>query len=99
LGISLIRFGVDDILNTTELIDSQGNVITIASVFSTADYGFTFSYARKLPVPGFQYGVNAKIIRRIIGKFADSWGLDLMSDFSLKRMTGNSVNGSGHHHL
>jgi hypothetical protein len=56
---------VDDILNTTELIDSQGNVITIASVFSTADYGFTFSYARKLP--GFQYGVNAKIIRRIIG--------------------------------
>jgi hypothetical protein len=24
---------VDDILNTTELIDSQGNVITIASVF------------------------------------------------------------------
>jgi hypothetical protein len=42
-------------------------LITIASVFSTADYGFTFSYARKLPVPGFQYGVNAKIIRRIIG--------------------------------
>jgi hypothetical protein len=36
--------------------------------FSTADYGFTFSYARKLPVPGFQYGVNAKIIRRVIGK-------------------------------
>jgi hypothetical protein len=33
---------------------------------------------------GFQYGVNAKIIRRIIGKFADSWELDLMSDFSLK---------------
>jgi hypothetical protein len=25
-GISLIRFGVDDILNTTELIDSQGNI-------------------------------------------------------------------------
>jgi hypothetical protein len=34
---------------------------------------------------GFQYGVNAKIIRRIIGKFADSWDLDLMS-FSLKKM-------------
>jgi hypothetical protein len=25
-GISLIRFGVDDILNTTELIDSEGNI-------------------------------------------------------------------------
>ena len=74
-GISLIRFGVDDILNTTELIDSQGNIdYNRISLFSAADYGFTFSYARKLPVPGFQYGVNAKIIRRIIGKFATSWG-------------------------
>lgn len=74
-GISLIRFGVDDILNTTELIDSQGTIdYNRISLFSTADYGFTFSYARKLPVPGFQYGVNAKIIRRIIGKFANSWG-------------------------
>lgn len=74
-GISLIRFGVDDILNTTELIDSQGNIdYNRISLFSTADYGFTFSYARKLPVPGFQYGLNAKVIRRIIGKFANSWG-------------------------
>ncbi|WP_449404041.1 putative type IX sorting system protein PorV2 [Flavobacterium gawalongense] len=74
-GISLIRFGVDDILNTTELIDSQGNIdYNRISLFSTADYGFTFSYARKLPVPGFQYGANAKVIRRIIGKFASSWG-------------------------
>jgi hypothetical protein len=74
-GISLIRFGVDDILNTTELIDSDGNIdYNRISLFSTADYGFTFSYARKLPVPGFQYGVNAKVIRRIIGDFANSWG-------------------------
>lgn len=74
-GISMIRFGVDDILNTTDLIDSQGNIdYNRISKFSTADYGFTFSYARKLQVPGFQYGVNAKIIRRIIGKFANSWG-------------------------
>ena len=74
-GISLIRFGVDDILNTTELIDSQGNIdYNRIQLFSTADYGFTFSYARKLPVQGFQYGVNAKVIRRIIGDFANSWG-------------------------
>ena len=74
-GVSFIRFGVDDILNTTELIDSQGNIdYNRISLFSAADYGFTFSYARKLPVPGFQYGVNAKIIRRVIGKFANSWG-------------------------
>jgi hypothetical protein len=74
-GLSLIRFGVDDILNTTELIDSQGNIdYNRISLFSTADYGFTFSYARKLAVPGFQYGINAKLIRRVIGKFASSWG-------------------------
>lgn len=75
-GFSVIRFGVDDILNTTELIDSQGNIdYNRISLFSAADYGFTFSYARKLPVPGFQYGVNAKVIRRVIGKFASSWGV------------------------
>ena len=74
-GISLIRFGVDNIMNTTELIDSQGAIdYNRISLFSTADYGVTFSYARKLQVPGFQYGVNAKVIRRIIGKFASSWG-------------------------
>lgn len=74
-GVSLIRFGVDDIMNTTELIDSQGNIdYNRINLFSTADYGLTFSYARKLKVPGFQYGVNAKVIRRIIGKFASSWG-------------------------
>ncbi len=74
-GISMIRFGVDNIMNTTELIDNQGNIdYNRISLFSTADYGFTFSYARKVQLPGFQYGVNAKVIRRIIGKFASSWG-------------------------
>jgi hypothetical protein len=74
-GISLIRFGVDDILNTTQLIDSEGNIdYNRISLFSTADYGLTFSYARKLKLQGFQYGVNAKVIRRVIGDFANSWG-------------------------
>jgi hypothetical protein len=74
-GLSMIRFGVDDILNTTELIDSEGNIdYNRISLFSTADYGVTFSYARRLKIPGFQYGVNAKVIRRVIGDFANSWG-------------------------
>ena len=82
-GISLIRFGVDDIMNTTDLIDNEGNIdYNRISLFSTADYGFTFSYGVKLPVPGFQYGVNAKIIRRIIGDFASSWGFGF--DFALQ---------------
>jgi hypothetical protein len=75
VGFSAIRFGVDDILNTTQLIDQQGNIdYNRISLFSTADYGFTFSYARKLPLDGLNYGVNAKIIRRVIGKFATAWG-------------------------
>ena len=75
-GISLIRFGVDDILNTTQLIDAQGNIdYNRISLFSTADYGLTFSYARRPTlIEGLQYGVNAKVIRRVIGEFASSWG-------------------------
>jgi hypothetical protein len=74
-GISMIRFGVDDILNTTQLIDGSGNIdYNRISKFSTADYGFTFSYARKLKLTGLKYGVNSKIIRRVIGNFANSWG-------------------------
>ncbi len=74
-GISLIRFGVDDILNTTQLIDASGNIdYNRVSKFSTADYGLTFSYAHKLKFSGLQYGINSKIIRRVIGTFANSWG-------------------------
>lgn len=84
-GISIIRFGVDDILNTTQLIDANGNIdYNRISKFSTADYGMTFSYARKLQLPGFQYGVNAKIIRRVIGNFANSWGFGLDVGFQFE---------------
>ena len=75
VGASIIRFGVDDILNTTQLIDSQGNIdYNRISLFSTADYAFTVSYARSLPIDGLNYGVNAKVIHRKIGDFASAWG-------------------------
>jgi hypothetical protein len=61
-GISLIRFGVDDILNTTELIDSQGNIDYNRISLSTAA---TFVHLRKLPCSWFQYGVNAKVIEKL----------------------------------
>ena len=74
-GFSAIRFGVDDILNTTQLIDNQGNIdYNRVSKFSTADYAFTFSYARQSKLNNFRYGANAKVIRRVIGEFANSWG-------------------------
>ncbi|WP_299114659.1 PorV/PorQ family protein [uncultured Winogradskyella sp.] len=75
VGISVIRFGVDDILDTTQLIDDQGNInYDRINTFSTADYGVTLSYARKLPIDGLNYGINAKVIRRVIGDFASAWG-------------------------
>ena len=88
VGLSVIRFGVDDILNTTQLIDEQGNIdYNRISLFSTADYGITFSYARRLPLDGLDLGVNAKVIRRIIGDFASSWGFGL--DAALQYRTSN----------
>ena len=88
-GVSLIRFAVDDILDTTQLIDDQGNVnYDRISLFSTADYGLTVSYSRNLPIQGLSYGVNAKIIRRIIGDFAKSWGVGL--DAAIQFETNNN---------
>ena len=77
-AVSLIRFGVDDILNTTELIDSQGNInYNNISLFSAADYAFNLAYARKLPLQGLNIGINGKVVRRVIGDFASSWGFGL----------------------
>lgn len=75
IGISIIRFGVDDILNTTELIDAEGNIdYNRISLFSAADYALNIAYARNLPIKGLNVGLNTKIVRRIIGDFANSWG-------------------------
>jgi len=85
-GMTAIRFGVDDIMNTTQLIDNDGNIdYNRIRLFSAADYGVIFSYAQKLPLQGFTYGVNAKVIRRIIGDFADSWGFGFDVGFQFEK--------------
>ncbi len=74
-GLSVIRFGVDDIPNTLELIDRDGNIrYDRISKFSAADYGFLFSYARKSAIEGLQYGGNVKVIYRKTGEFANAYG-------------------------
>lgn len=79
VGLSLYRFGVDDILNTTELIDNQGNIdYDRISKFSTADYALSMSYAGYFfGNSDIAVGANAKIIYRHIGKFANSFGFGL----------------------
>jgi len=75
IGASVLRFGVDNIPNTTELIDNQGNIdYDRISYFSAADYALIFSYSRNTPVKNLYYGGNAKIIHRNVGSFASAWG-------------------------
>lgn len=78
VGISMIRFGVDDILNTTELIDNQGNIdFNRIRLFSAADYALNLSYAKNLIFKDVFIGLNAKLIRRTIGDFGKSWGVGM----------------------
>lgn len=76
VGISFYRFGVDDILNTTQLIDDQGNIdYDNISTFSSADYALMFSYGGSFfNVENMYFGVNAKLIYRNIGSFANAFG-------------------------
>ncbi|HXC06630.1 MAG TPA: PorV/PorQ family protein [Bacteroidia bacterium] len=86
--VSMIRFGVDNIPNTTELIDANGNVnYDKVSTFSSADYAFLLSYARQAKIKGLRFGGSAKIIRRVVGDFAGAWGFgfDLGAQYDYKK--------------
>ncbi len=77
-GFSYIRFGVDDIPNTIDLVDQNGNVnYDNITSFAAVDNAFIFSYARALPVEGLTIGANAKVIYRMVGDFANAWGFGL----------------------
>ncbi len=78
-AISFIRFGVDNIPNTTQLIDANGNVdYDKISKFNATDFATFISYARNLAkVKGLKVGGSAKIIRRKLGDFGGSWGFGL----------------------
>jgi len=83
VGFTAIRFGVDDIPNTTQLIDNNGNIdYDKITRFTAADYGFLFSYARQLPIEGLTFGANAKVIYRKVGDFASAYGFGL--DFGMQ---------------
>jgi len=77
IGFSVVRFGVDDIPDTSELIDANG-VINYDRIltFSAADYAFMLSYARELK-EGLSVGGTAKVVHRKVGDFAKSWGFGI----------------------
>jgi len=81
LGVTALRFAVDDIMNTLFLVEPDGslNYNNIQS-FSSADYGFLFSYAQqwKSKAKGsLRMGANAKVIHRSVGRFAKAWGFGI----------------------
>lgn len=89
LGLSVIRFGVDDIQNTIDLIDPTTGQPDYSRItkFSTADYAGLVSYAKKLGIEGLSLGGSAKIIYRQIGDFAEAWGFG--AELGAQYRTGN----------
>src|SRR5436189_465917 len=81
IGISALRFAVDDIMNTLFLVEPDGSInYNNIQSFSSADYAFIFSYAQKLKEKANQkinFGLNAKVIHRSVGKFAKAWGFGI----------------------
>jgi hypothetical protein len=93
LGLSVLRYGVDDIPNTIDLMDPEGNIdYDRITTFSVADYAFLMSYARVSPVSGLDLGGNLKVIRRTVGEFASAWGFG--ADVAARFMHGEWVFGA-----
>jgi hypothetical protein len=90
IGISALRFAVDDIMNTLFLVEPDGSVnYNNIQSFSSADYAFIFSLAQKLKETSnknINFGINAKVIHRSVGSFAKAWGFGL--DAGLQIRTG-----------
>lgn len=91
LGLSYLRFAVDDIPNTLYLVNPDGSVdYNNISTFSSVDAAVLLSYAQKIKISKaelFSIGGNIKIIRRKVGSFANAWGfgIDLGAMYRTKK--------------
>jgi hypothetical protein len=78
LGLSLLRFAVDDIPNTIFLVEPDGTInFDNISKFSSADYAFLISFAQQVKLKKnktINGGINAKVIHRKAGDFTTAWG-------------------------
>lgn len=89
IGLSILRFAVDDIPNTLFLVEPDGSINygNITS-FSSADYAFLFSFAQKIRDDDdlkMSFGANAKVIYRKVGHFANAWGFGIDAGFKLQK--------------
>jgi hypothetical protein len=78
IGLTLLRFAVDDIPNTIFLVEPDGTInFSNIQTFSSADYAFLISMAQQISLKKnkkINAGVNAKVIHRKAGDFASAWG-------------------------
>ena len=78
IGLSLLRFAVDDIPNTIFLVEPDGTInFSNVQTFSSADYAFMISMAQQKVLKKerkLNMGFNAKVIHRKAGDFASAWG-------------------------
>jgi hypothetical protein len=89
LGLSILRFAVDDIPNTLFLVEPDGSInYGNITTFSSADYAFLFSFAQKIKDDDdlkMSFGGNAKIIYRKVGHFATAWGFGFDAGFRMQK--------------
>jgi hypothetical protein len=80
-AVTGLRFAVDDIMNTLFLVEPDGSInYNNIQAFSSADYAFLLSFAQNLKQSAnknIDFGLNAKVIHRNVGKFAKAWGFGL----------------------
>ncbi len=89
IGLSILRFAVDDIPNTLFLVEPDGSInYNNITTFSSADYAFLFSFAQKIRDDDdvkTSFGANAKIIYRKVGHFATAWGFGFDAGFKMQK--------------
>lgn len=89
IGLSILRFAVDDIPNTLFLVEPDGSInYNNIQTFSSADYAFLFSFAQKIKDEDdykMSFGANAKIIYRKVGHFAKAFGFGLDAGFRMEK--------------
>lgn len=87
-AITGLRFAVDDIMNTLFLVEPDGSInYNNIQAFSSADYAFLLSFAQNLKQSAnksIDFGLNAKVIHRNVGKFAKAWGFGLDAGLQIR---------------
>lgn len=88
-GFSFVRAGVDDIPDTRQLVDANGNFdYNRISTFSSVDNAFMLHYARQVGPENLDIGGTMKIIYRKVGPFANAigFGFDVSATYDMDKV-------------